>query len=70
MVDCPIEADCLYSAKKHYIDHPDRWAFYVWDSLEGLEHPTLEDKIASLKGTATMGAASGNATTPWWITSR
>ena len=55
MVDCPIEADCLYSAKKHYIDHPDRWAFYVWDSLEGLEHPTLEDKIASLKGNNNYG---------------
>lgn len=55
MVDCPIEADCLYSAKKHYIDHPDRWAFYVWDSLEGLEHPTLEDKIASLKGNSNYG---------------
>lgn len=55
MVDCPIEADCLYSAKKHYIDHPDRWAFYVWDSLEGLEHPTLEDKIASLKGSSNYG---------------
>ena len=55
MVDCPIEADCLYSARKHYIDHPDRWAFYVWDSLEGLEHPTLEDKIASLKGNSNYG---------------
>lgn len=34
LVDCPIEADCLYSARKHYIDHPDRWAFYVWDALQ------------------------------------
>ena len=50
LVDCPIEADCLYSAKKHYIDHPDRWSFYVWSCLEHLEHPTVEDKIASLKG--------------------
>lgn len=49
MVDCPIEADCLYSAKKHYIDHPDRWSFYVWSCLEKLENPTLEDKIQSLK---------------------
>jgi len=49
LVDCPIEADCLYSARKHYIDHPDRWAFYVWDSLEHLAAPTIEDKIASLK---------------------
>jgi predicted dehydrogenase len=49
LVDCPIEADCLYSARKHYIDHPDRWAYYVWDSLEHLANPTIEDKIASLK---------------------
>ena len=50
LVDCPIESDCLYSARKHYIDHPDRWSFYVWDSLETLEHPTMDDKIASLEG--------------------
>ena len=50
LVDCPIEPDCLYSAKKHYIDHPKRWAFYVWDTMEHLENPTIEDKIASLKG--------------------
>ncbi|NKB68460.1 MAG: gfo/Idh/MocA family oxidoreductase [Candidatus Latescibacteria bacterium] len=50
LVDCAIEADCLYSARKHYIDHPDRWAFYVWDTLEHIERPTLADKIASLEG--------------------
>ncbi|MFH1569938.1 MAG: Gfo/Idh/MocA family oxidoreductase [Gemmatimonadota bacterium] len=50
LVDCPIEADCLYSARKHYLDHPQRWAFYVWDTLEHLETPTLADKTASLEG--------------------
>jgi len=49
LVDCPIEADCLYSARKHYIDHPDRWSFYVWNSLEHIENPSIEDKIESLK---------------------
>lgn len=49
LVDCPREADCLYSARKHYIDHPDRWSFYVWDSLEHIENPSLEDKIESLE---------------------
>lgn len=49
LVDCPIEADCLYSARKHYVDHPNRWTFYVWDTLEHIENPTIEDKIASLK---------------------
>jgi predicted dehydrogenase len=50
LVDCPIEADCLYSARKHYIDHPDRWSFYVWDSLEHIDQPSIEQKIESLKG--------------------
>jgi hypothetical protein len=49
LVDCPIEKDCLYSARKHYIDHPKRWSFYVWDSIEHMENPTIEDKIESLK---------------------
>ena len=49
MVDCPIEDRCVYSAKKMYIDHPDRWSFYVWDRLEHIERPTIEDKIAELK---------------------
>ena len=49
LVDCPIEADCLYSARKHYLDHPDRWAFYVWNSLEAIENPTEQQRIESLK---------------------
>jgi predicted dehydrogenase len=49
LVDCPIEKDCLYSARKHYIDHPHRWTFYVWDSFEHIENPTIEQKIDSLK---------------------
>jgi predicted dehydrogenase len=49
LVDCPIEEDCLYSARKHYIDHPQRWSFYVWESLEHLADPTIEDKVRSLE---------------------
>jgi predicted dehydrogenase len=49
LVDCPIEQECLYSARKHYIDHPHRWSFYVWESLEHLAEPTIEDKIRSLE---------------------
>jgi predicted dehydrogenase len=48
LVDCPIEDDCFYSARKHYLDHPDRWAFYVWDSLEHLEHPGSAERLESL----------------------
>ena len=49
LVDCQIEPECLYSARKHYIDHPDRWSFYVWDTLEHIENPTIAQKIHSLK---------------------
>ncbi len=49
LVDCPLVDECLYSAKRIYIDHPDRWSFYVWDALEHLENPTIEDKINLLK---------------------
>lgn len=50
MVDCKIEEECLYSAKKHYIDHPDRWQFYVWDILEDSgQELTIENKVRSLK---------------------
>ncbi len=50
LVDCPIEADCLYSARKHYLDHPERWKFYVWHPLEHLPNHTMADKVASLQG--------------------
>ena len=49
LVDCAIEPGCLYSARKHYLDHPDRWAFYVWAGLEGVDSPTDEDRLALLK---------------------
>ncbi len=49
LVDCPIESECLYSARKHYIDHPNRWKFYVWSELENVENPTIEEKIELLK---------------------
>lgn len=49
LVDCPLVDECLYSAKRIYIDHPDRWSFYVWDALEHLDNPTIEDKINLLK---------------------
>ena len=49
VVDCPIEPDCLYSARKHYLDHPKRWEFYVWDSLEHIDEPTDDDLLESLR---------------------
>lgn len=50
LVDCPIKATCSYSARKLYFDHPKRWSFYVWDTLEHLAKPTAADLLASLKG--------------------
>lgn len=49
MKDCPHVDTCVYSTKRLYIDHPDRWSFYVWDALEGIENPTIDDKIALMK---------------------
>ena len=55
LVDCPIEPICLYSARKHYIDHPNRWSFYVWAGLEHIKDPSIEQKIASLKADNPFG---------------
>lgn len=50
LVDCPLVDTCRYSAKRLYLDQPKRWAFYIWDKLEGIENPTDEDRINLLKG--------------------
>ncbi|HOX37866.1 MAG TPA: Gfo/Idh/MocA family oxidoreductase [Candidatus Brocadiia bacterium] len=49
LVDCRIEKECPYSAMKIYIDHPERWSFYVWSGLEHIPNPTLEQKVESLR---------------------
>lgn len=51
LVDCPpaVEEKCLYSARKHYLDNPDRWEFYVWAALENHPNPTLADKERLLR---------------------
>ena len=63
LVDCPHVDTCLYSAKRIYIDHPDRWEFYVWSALEDSENATIEDKINLPKGDSPYGKCiykSGN----------
>ena len=63
LVDCPHVDTCMYSAKRIYIDHPDRWEFYVWSALEDMENATIEDKINLLKGDSPYGKCiykSGN----------
>lgn len=49
LVDCPIEASCLYSARKHYIELG-LWGPYVWHGIESLSlTPTIEQKTESLR---------------------
>jgi predicted dehydrogenase len=48
LADCQIEDQCPYSARRNYVDQG-RWGFYAWDSLEHLENPTIEQKLASLR---------------------
>ncbi len=55
LVDCSIEENCLYSAKKHYIDHPDRWSTYTWDTVSSTKEMTLDEKINSLKTDSPYG---------------
>ncbi|MEN6401543.1 MAG: Gfo/Idh/MocA family oxidoreductase, partial [Armatimonadia bacterium] len=47
LVDCPIERECDYSARKHYLEQ-NLWGPYTWHCLEYLGTPTEEDKIRSL----------------------
>ncbi len=51
LVDCPpeIENNCPFSARKQYLEHPQRWSFYVWRDLENVPNPTLEQKAALLR---------------------
>ena len=55
LVDCPVEEGCLYSARKHYLDHPKRWGGYVWAELEHLGEPTPAQREEYLKGDTTWG---------------
>ncbi len=55
MVDCPLVDECLYSAKRLYIDHPDRWSFYVWADLEDRGIDDIEEKIKLLKTDSPYG---------------
>ena len=54
LLDCNIESECLYSARKHYVDHPRRWSFYVWGEFESADDPdaeriTTDQMVSSLR---------------------
>lgn len=55
LVDCPLVNECRYSAKRLYIDQPERWSFYIWDKLEHIKNPTEADRIALLSGDSNYG---------------
>lgn len=46
-VDCPLVDTCRYSAKKIYLQHPNRWTCYAWADMEAKEDLTEEDRINS-----------------------
>ena len=49
LTDCPLADTCTYSAKRIYLDHPNRWEFYVWQALENIKSPTREQREELLK---------------------
>ena len=64
LVDCPIEPDCLYSARKHYLDNPGRWKPYVWTALEDIPDPTPEQRLrAAQTGRSIRALRFGGPTT-------
>ncbi len=48
LVDCRIERDCSYSAKRIYVERK-RWSQYAWHCIEHIDNPTDEDKLHSLR---------------------
>ena len=48
LVDCDIERDCPYSAKRVYVEQK-RWGQYAWHCIEHLGKPTDDDKLHSLR---------------------
>lgn len=47
LTDCPVERDCVYSARRLYLEHPQRWAANIWHDT-GCEGATEEEKLAAL----------------------
>jgi predicted dehydrogenase len=54
LADCAIEADCPYSARKHYIEM-NLWGYYAWEAIEHIQDPTEADKLESLRTDNPLG---------------
>lgn len=39
LINCPLERECVYSAKKLYIEHPQRWANNLW-----VDNPNISEE--------------------------
>lgn len=48
LADCRIEAQCSYSARKHYLEQ-NLWRSYVWYNQHLGLAPTMEQKVESLR---------------------
>lgn len=43
LLNCPVERDCIYSARRLYLENPQRWANNVWHEC-GKENPSDKEK--------------------------
>lgn len=59
MVDCPLSEECVYSAKKQYIDVL-RWPQYVWFDDQKLRNMSVEEKTEHLKTVNPFGECAWN----------
>ena len=60
LVDCPIEKDCPYSARKLYVEN-DRFPFLIWSNVPGKDWTEVngrEQRIALLKESNPHGACA------------
>lgn len=49
LVDCPMEADCIYSARRNYLTEPNRWAGNVWGEAVRNQDPVALSTIGFTK---------------------
>ncbi len=54
-LDCPIEKDCEYSARKLYLDFPEHWKYYTWDSVDDTPIPDEAERERRIRYTSPYG---------------
>lgn len=54
MIDCPLSAECRFSAKSNYLD-VQRWKHYVWREIEGERDVTDERKESHMREESEYG---------------